>query len=152
MMTMTDVAPELGDGFEEASTSDALAKTQESRPDWLIPACWTHTARAPIRGVKKTIPRGFLAKLLLLPQGHFEGMVYPRKRTRSIHHPGQGGRIKVGGQDGQDPKLTGNTPSERWRDARLRCRVGNDPDYDAGLEMTPRWPESHRWRSGRVLV
>jgi hypothetical protein len=137
MMTMTDVAPEFEDGFEEASTSYTLAKTQELRPDWLFPARWIPTARAPIRGPKKTISRGSVAKLLL-PQRHFERMVYPTKGTRSIHHPGQGGRIKVGGQNGQDPKLAGNTPWERWRNARLRCRVGNDSAL-AGVTPLEKW-------------
>jgi hypothetical protein len=30
-------------------------------------------------------------------------------------------RIKAGCQDGQDPVFAGNTPLERWKDARLRC-------------------------------
>jgi hypothetical protein len=137
MMNITDVAPELEDGFEEESTSDTFVKTQSGG---LFPARWTPTARAPIRGVKKTIPRGSLTKLLL-PQRQFEGIVYPTKGTRSIHHPGQVDRVKVGGRNRQDPKLTGNTPWERWRDARLRCRVRKHSVL-AGATPLEKWKDA----------
>jgi hypothetical protein len=159
MLTLADVAPELEDGFEGSSTSDAFANTQELRPDWLFPARWTSTSRASLRGAKKMIPRGSVAKLLL-PREHIgglppidqdhrwtrrgvEGVVRPDKRTRSTHRRGQSDRIKAGGRDEHDPKLTGDTPLERWRGARLRCRDGQDPALAGNTPL-------EKWRSARL--
>jgi hypothetical protein len=139
MMNIKDVAPELEDGFGEESTSDTLMKSQGGG---LFRARWAPTARAQIRGVQKTIPRGSVAKILL-PQWQSKGIARPTKGTRTIHHPGQGDGAKMGGRNGQGPKLAGHTPRERWRDARLRwdrlgCRVGRDSGL-AGATPLEKW-------------